>query len=49
MSSAFDERSGVVQCVTPWGYWYQTAEEVYILIEASTTLQGKVMLMSRCW
>ncbi|KAI8510514.1 nudC domain-containing protein 2-like isoform X2 [Branchiostoma floridae x Branchiostoma belcheri] len=24
----FDERSGVVECKTPWGCWYQTVDEV---------------------
>ncbi|KAJ1127887.1 hypothetical protein NDU88_006280 [Pleurodeles waltl] len=30
MSVHFDERSGVVPCYTPWGFWYQTMEEVFI-------------------
>ncbi|XP_019647369.1 PREDICTED: nudC domain-containing protein 2-like isoform X2 [Branchiostoma belcheri] len=24
----FDERSGVVECKTPWGCWYQTVDEI---------------------
>ncbi|XP_049630536.1 nudC domain-containing protein 2 isoform X2 [Suncus etruscus] len=31
MSAPFEERSGVVPCGTPWGQWYQTLEEVFIV------------------
>ncbi len=30
--SDFDERSGVVQCPTPWGCWWQTNQEVCVEI-----------------
>lgn len=33
MSAPFEERSGVVPCVTPWGQWYQTLEEVFIEVQ----------------
>jgi len=31
--SHFDETSGSVPCPTPWGHWYQTVEEVYVLVD----------------
>lgn len=44
MSSHFDERSGIVECTTPWGRWYQTAEEVYVEIISSTPIRGKITM-----
>ena len=31
--SDFDERSGLVQCKTPWGSWAQTMEEVVVEVD----------------
>ena len=31
--SDFDERSGIVQCKTPWGSWAQTMEEVVVEVD----------------
>ncbi|CAO2628931.1 NudC domain-containing protein 2 [Lemmus lemmus] len=33
MSAPFEEHSGVVPCVTPWGQWYQTLQEVFIEVQ----------------
>eukprot|EP00069_Balaena_mysticetus_P000252 bmy_00621T0 len=33
MSAPFEERSGVVPCITPWGQWYQILEEVFIEVQ----------------
>nr|CAB3264481.1 nudC domain-containing protein 2-like [Phallusia mammillata] len=41
MSVHFDERSGIVDCSTPWGRWYQTAEEVYVEINSSSPIKGR--------
>ncbi|XP_041358876.1 nudC domain-containing protein 2-like [Gigantopelta aegis] len=30
---AFDEKSGIVPCITEWGRWWQTIEEVYVEID----------------
>lgn len=26
----FSEKSGIAECVVPWGRWWQTVDEVYI-------------------
>jgi len=31
----FDERSGIVACPTPWGFWYQTLDEISIEISVA--------------
>ncbi|KAM4675571.1 nudC domain-containing protein 2 [Discoglossus pictus] len=41
MSGNFEERSGVVSCVTPWGSWYQTMEEVFIEVQVPPGTQAK--------
>jgi len=28
--SDFDDRSGIVACVTPWGRWWQTIDDVTV-------------------
>lgn len=43
--SDFDERSGTVPCVTPWGCWWQTVEEVFIEISVA---QGTVAKEIKC-
>eukprot|EP00730_Choanoeca_flexa_P012537 TRINITY_DN4368_c0_g1_i2.p1 TRINITY_DN4368_c0_g1~~TRINITY_DN4368_c0_g1_i2.p1 ORF type:complete len:140 (+),score=23.94 TRINITY_DN4368_c0_g1_i2:96-515(+) len=45
--SHFDETSGVVECPTHWGSWYQTMEEVVIQInleqvKGSSILNGQL-------
>lgn len=39
MSSHFDEKSGLVRCITAWGWWSQTIEEVIIEVNV---LEGTV-------
>eukprot|EP00730_Choanoeca_flexa_P012536 TRINITY_DN4368_c0_g1_i1.p1 TRINITY_DN4368_c0_g1~~TRINITY_DN4368_c0_g1_i1.p1 ORF type:complete len:159 (+),score=22.06 TRINITY_DN4368_c0_g1_i1:96-572(+) len=39
--SHFDETSGVVECPTHWGSWYQTMEEVVIQINLEQGTRGK--------
>lgn len=37
----FDERSGIVQCKTEWGSWWQTIEEVFIEVDLAIVLSAK--------
>lgn len=37
----FDEKSGVVQCPTPWGCWYQTMDEVVVEINVPEGTKSK--------
>lgn len=37
----FDERSGVVPCVTPWGSWSQTIEEVFVEVKVKSGTRSK--------
>jgi len=39
--SHFDETAGAVLCQTPWGHWYQTVEEVYVLIDVPNGTKAK--------
>eukprot|EP00039_Didymoeca_costata_P030171 m.28192 g.28192 ORF g.28192 m.28192 type:complete len:157 (-) comp7980_c0_seq2:85-555(-) len=39
--SHFDEQSGVVECPTPWGFWYQTIEEVVVIINVPEGTSAK--------
>ena len=39
--SHFDETSGAVPCNTPWGHWYQTVEEVYVLVDLPSGTKAK--------
>ncbi|KAM8973173.1 nudC domain-containing protein 2 [Pelodytes ibericus] len=41
MSVDFDERSGIVPCLTPWGRWYQTMEDVFIEVQVPSGTQAK--------
>ena len=43
--SDFDERSGTVQCKTPWGCWWQTNQEVSIEISVA---QGTIAKDIKC-
>ena len=46
----FDEKSGVVPCLTPWGKWYQTMEEIFIEVnapEGTTSKMVKVIFGSK--
>ena len=37
----FDETAGAIPCPTPWGHWYQTVEEVYVLVDLPTGTKAK--------
>ena len=39
--SHFDESSGIVPCSTPWGHWYQTVEEVCVLVNCPPGTKAK--------
>jgi len=39
--SDFEDRSGVVSCVTDWGRWYQTVEDVTIEVVLEQGTRGK--------
>ncbi|XP_071480447.1 nudC domain-containing protein 2-like isoform X1 [Diadema antillarum] len=39
--SNFDEKSGVVPCLTPWGLWYQTVDEVVVEINVPEGTRSK--------
>uniref|UniRef100_A0A023FEN7 Putative nuclear distribution protein nudc n=1 Tax=Amblyomma cajennense TaxID=34607 RepID=A0A023FEN7_AMBCJ len=39
--SHFDERSGAVSCLTPWGRWWQTVGEVFVEVEVPKGTRGK--------
>ncbi|NWS65523.1 NUDC2 protein, partial [Crotophaga sulcirostris] len=41
MSAPFEERSGLVPCVTAWGRWYQTLEEVFIEVQVPPGTRAK--------
>ena len=42
----FDERSGLVTCKTPWGYWGQTMEEVQIEVHLDKETRAKAIRCS---
>ncbi|XP_041456039.1 nudC domain-containing protein 2-like isoform X1 [Lytechinus variegatus] len=39
----FDEKSGVVPCLTPWGCWYQTMDEVMVEINVPDGTTSKAI------
>ncbi|XP_063970691.1 nudC domain-containing protein 2-like isoform X2 [Lytechinus pictus] len=39
----FDEKSGVVPCLTPWGCWYQTMDEVMVEINVPEGTTSKAI------
>lgn len=39
--SHFDERSGLVPCVTPWGSWSQTIEEIFVEVNVEKGTKSK--------
>ena len=39
--SHFDEKSGFVVAKTPWGEWYQTVNEICILVHLNEPVRGK--------
>ncbi|XP_053736068.1 nudC domain-containing protein 2 [Synchiropus splendidus] len=41
MSVHFEEKSGVVPCVTPWGSWSQTMDEVFIEVNVPRGTSAK--------
>lgn len=41
MADHFDERSGVVNSITPWGRWAQTIDEIFIEIDVPAGTRGK--------
>ena len=40
-NSHFDEKSGVIESLTPWGRWYQTLLEVVIEVQVEKGTRGK--------
>ena len=41
----FDEKSGIVPSVTPWGKWWQTLEEVHVEISVPENTKSKELLV----
>lgn len=39
--SHFDERSGQVECETPWGTWSQTVDEVVVEVNVDEGTRSK--------
>ncbi|KAL1110240.1 hypothetical protein AAG570_008317 [Ranatra chinensis] len=39
--SHFDEKSGVVNCQTPWGRWWQNVQEVHVEIDLPPGTRSK--------
>lgn len=42
----FDERSGIIACVTPWGKWWQTVNEINIEVEVPKGTKAKAIKIS---
>ena len=40
-NSHFDEKSGIVECKTEWGRWYQTVAEVVVEVDLEPGTRGK--------
>ena len=38
---AFEDKADLVQSTTPWGYWYQTMEDVTAVLEVPLSTKGK--------
>ena len=41
MASHFEEKSGIVNCETEWGRWYQTVAEVVVEVDLEPGTKGK--------
>ena len=39
--SNIEDKHGIVICETSWGRWYQTAEEVYVDVNAPAGTKGR--------
>jgi len=39
--SDFDERSGIIACLTPWGRWWQTIEDVTVEVGVKEGTRAK--------
>lgn len=39
--SDFDDRSGIIACVTPWGRWWQTIDDVTVEVNVPDACRAK--------
>jgi len=39
--SDFDDRSGIVACVTPWGRWWQTVDDLTVEVNVPDGCRAK--------
>jgi hypothetical protein len=46
--SHFDEKSGVVSCITDWGCWWQTVHEVHIEVNLPKNTKAKEVSLKVC-
>ncbi|PNF21573.1 NudC domain-containing protein 2 [Cryptotermes secundus] len=46
--SHFDEKSGVVSCITDWGCWWQTVHEVHIEVNLPKNTKAKEVSVRVC-
>jgi hypothetical protein len=46
--SHFDEKSGIVSCITDWGCWWQTVHEVHIEVSLPKNTKGKEVSVKVC-
>lgn len=46
--SHFDEKSGVVSCITDWGCWWQTVHEVHIEVNLQKNTKAKEVSVRVC-
>ncbi|XP_067042297.1 nudC domain-containing protein 2-like [Acropora muricata] len=44
MADHFDEKSGVVPSITPWGSWAQTIDEVFIEVNVPKGTKGREII-----
>eukprot|EP00041_Stephanoeca_diplocostata_P001876 m.21899 g.21899 ORF g.21899 m.21899 type:complete len:167 (-) comp12564_c0_seq2:1298-1798(-) len=46
MAQNFDEKSGIVKSATPWGHWYQTIDEVVVIVNLERGTRAKQLNVS---
>ena len=39
--SDFDDRSGIIACITPWGRWWQTIDDVTVEVNVPEACKAK--------
>ncbi len=44
--SSFEEKSGSVNCATPWGSWYQTIDEVFLEVNLPAGTRGADLVVT---